>query len=132
MKASWVMALVLIGAGTASAQIVSRPIVRPPAAPTAAQPKAKQAPAAPAVPARRAATPAPIDPELALMAQAGFRQRNARIEGMLANALARDVTGQVQRDHEAAMESLRACRTNPCIDLWLKRQEAELSQWAED
>ena len=55
--------------------------------------------------------------------------REQRIEGMLANALARDPTGGVARSAAAARAARGACQTQSCVDRSYAAEEVELRQW---
>jgi hypothetical protein len=55
--------------------------------------------------------------------------RERRLRGLLNNALARDVTGEVQREANRASARRAACGTQACVDQSYAAQEASLRRW---
>ena len=55
--------------------------------------------------------------------------RERRIRALLNNAMARDVTGEVEYEADRAAARRAACRTQACVDQSYAAQEASLRKW---
>jgi hypothetical protein len=96
----------------------------PPAAASAPAPTVRPAAAAAPAPPRREPTAAELlhdDPR--------YIARAHRIDQLYGNARERDPTGQVDHEQAAAMAELHACVDKACLDAWMSRREAALSQY---
>ncbi len=51
------------------------------------------------------------------------------LAGLYQNALDRDATGTVRRDHAAALADREHCRDVACLSQWFDAREAALEQW---
>jgi hypothetical protein len=102
---------------------------------------AADAPAAPAVAQFRGSPAAPPRPAVYATAPSAPRQPSApsvsrsipaherRLEALLANARARDTTGETDRAAAAARATRAACPTQACVERSYASQEAALRQW---
>jgi hypothetical protein len=61
-----------------------------------------------------------------------YQARERRLEGLFGNARDRDPTGQVEREHSAALAERRACVDKACLDAWFRRREAALHQYVDN
>jgi hypothetical protein len=61
-----------------------------------------------------------------------YQARERRLEGLFGNARDRDPTGQVEREHGAALAERRACVDKACLDAWFRRREAALHQYVDN
>jgi len=61
-----------------------------------------------------------------------YQARDRRLEALYGNARDRDPTGQVEREHGAALVERRACVDRACLDAWFRRREAALRQYVDN
>jgi hypothetical protein len=84
---------------------------------------------APAEPVGAAPSAVRYVPQAAIRRDPALSARLARLNEMLAVALARDVTGQVRIAHARALIALDACTDAPCVEAWFAEREAALGKW---
>jgi len=112
----------------APVEAVSAPAIAEAPAPVAA-PVAAPEPAAPAeeTAVTPAAAPVPTARPERVITVVPAKER--RIRGLLANAMARDTTGESEHDAAEAAARRAACRTQACVDRSYAAQEASLRKW---
>jgi hypothetical protein len=86
---------------------------------------------APSPAAGPSAPTAAFNAQGAVLGNPAFRARMARLNQMLAVALARDVTGRVRTEQAAALDDLDRCAAAACVEAWFGRREAALGRWQE-
>ncbi len=124
----WAAALIVITCTACSKETAKAPpapaeTASAPAASETQAPVAETAPA-PAAPSVAAAAPAPPERVVTVVPA-----RERRIQALLANASARDTTGEVEDDAARAAARRAACRTQACVDRSYAAQEASLRKW---
>jgi hypothetical protein len=139
MRGSTWMALAMMAAALAACspkQQAAAPAA--PAAPAAAlvvttAPAAAQQPtAAPdATPASAEAPPAAAapPPEIVRFSPNDYPAQERRIDGLIANAISRDTTGETQQDAAEARAQRARCTTKTCIKRSYAAEEAKLRRW---
>jgi ABC-type Fe3+-hydroxamate transport system substrate-binding protein len=108
------------------AEASSRPAVAEPPAPAAAAAPEPAASAPTPEPAPNAAVVPPPPPQRVVTV---VPAKERRIQGLLANAMARDTTGETERTAARAAARRAACATQACVDRSYAAQEASLRKW---
>jgi ABC-type Fe3+-hydroxamate transport system substrate-binding protein len=109
----------------APAEAPSSPAVAETPAPAAAAPEPAASAPTPE-PAPNAAVVPPPPPQRVVTVMPA---KERRIQGLLANAMARDTTGETERAAARAAARRAACATQACVDRSYAAQEASLRKW---
>lgn len=118
----------------APAAPVAAPAAMPapaPAAPTATDQAAPATATAEATPAAEATPTAvsPPSPEIVRFSPGDYPAQERRIDGLIANAVSRDTTGDTQREAAEARAQRARCTTRTCIKRSYAAEEARLRRW---